>query len=53
MIARMMPAESRPMPTGGPENSEPSSGTPLNADCSGCWTKRDRIGLKTSRPHMP
>jgi hypothetical protein len=53
MIARMIPAESSPMPTGGPENSDPSSGTPWNADCNGCWTKRDRIGLNTSSPHMP
>jgi hypothetical protein len=53
MIARMIPAESSPIPTGGPETSGPSSGTPSNAACSGCWTKRDRIGLKTSNPHMP
>ena len=29
MIARMIPADSRPMPTGGPENSAPRQGTPL------------------------
>ena len=31
MIARMMPADSMPMPTGGPENSAPSNGTSPNS----------------------
>ena len=53
MMARMIPAESRPMPTGGPEKSSPSSGTPLNTACSGWWTYCERMGLNTRRPHMP
>ena len=53
MIARMMPADSRPMPTGAPETKVSSTGTPLNSFCSGCCTQVDRIGLNTSRPHMP
>ena len=38
MIARMMPADRMPMPTGAPENSAPTTGTPPNVFCKGCCT---------------
>ena len=53
MMARMMPADKIPMPTGGPETKEPSTGTPFSKACRGCWTKRARMGPNTIRPHMP
>ena len=53
MMARMMPADKMPMPTGGPETKAPKYGTPLKAACNGCWTKRAKIGPNTMSPHMP
>ena len=53
MMARMMPADRMPMPTGGPENSAPSSGTSPSQRCIGCCTQADRMGANTSSPHMP
>ena len=38
MMARKIPADRIPMPTGGPPNSAPRMGVPPNALCSGCWT---------------
>ncbi len=53
MMARITPAARMPMPTGGPENRAPSTGTCPNAACSGCCTQVARSGPNTSRPHMP
>ncbi len=53
MMARITPAAKMPMPTGGPENCGPSTGTSPKAACSGCCTHVARIGPNTSRPHMP
>ena len=53
MMARMIPAQRMPMPTGGPENSVPSTGTLPKTRCSGCCTQVARMGPKTVRPHMP
>ena len=53
MIARMMPADRIPIPTGGPLTRAPRTGTPPNSACSGFWTQVARIGPNTSRPHMP
>ena len=53
MIARMMPADRMPIPTGGPDTKAPSTGTPENTACSGCCTYLARMGANTIRPHMP
>ena len=38
MIARMMPADKMPMPTGAPDTNVLSTGTSANSFCSGCCT---------------
>ena len=53
MMARMMPADKMPMPTGGPDTKAPKYGMPLKAACNGCCTKRAKIGPNTMSPHMP
>jgi len=53
MIARMMPAQSRPMPSGAPAKSFPITGTWPIDDCRPGWMYWAKMGAKTSRPHMP
>ena len=53
MIARMMPAERSPMPSGGPRKSAPINGMwPTVAESAG-WMYCPKSGAKTSSPHMP
>src|SRR5690606_25651553 len=53
MIARMMPAHSRPMPSGAPANNLSITGTWPIEDCNAGWMYLAKIGENTSRPHMP
>jgi hypothetical protein len=53
IIARITPANSSPIPSGGPLNSAPISGTlPTVAASAGC-TYLANSGANTRRPHMP
>ncbi|MNE76772.1 hypothetical protein D3C80_1730290 [compost metagenome] len=53
MIARITPAHSRPMPSGAPWNSLPTTGSWPTVAARGFWKYSPKIGANTSRPHMP
>ena len=53
MIARMMPADRMPMPTGGPGDSAPSTGTSPNTRLQRLLHEGGEDGPNTNRPHMP
>jgi hypothetical protein len=53
MIAKIIPADKIPMPTGGPETNAPRNGTPAKAACKGICTYSASTGPNTNKPHIP